>query len=155
MLEAKEMRAVYCDTLIALAEKDNRIVVLDADLSAACGTKPFRLRFPDRHINVGIAEANMIGVAAGMAACGKIPFAHSFATFSSRRCFDQVTVSVGYAKQNVKIVGTDPGISAEANGGTHMALEDVALMRSLPNMLIFEPVDGLYAPAPQKGRSRF
>ena len=141
MIQSKEMRAVYCETLMELAEHDSRIVVLDSDLSSACGTKPFAARFPSRHINVGIAEANMIGVAAGLASCGKIPFAHSFATFASRRCFDQITVSVGYAKLNVRIVGTDPGISAEANGGTHMALEDVGTLRTLPNMLIFEPVD--------------
>lgn len=143
MIESKEMRAVCCETLMELAEHDPRIVVLDSDLSSACGTKPFAARFPSRHVNVGIAEANMIGVAAGMASCGKIPFAYSFATFASRRCFDQITVSVGYAKLNVRIVGTDPGISAEANGGTHMALEDVGILRTLPNMLIFEPVDAV------------
>ena len=142
MLEAQEMRAIYCDTLVRLAETDSRIVVLDADLAGPCGTRPFQKRFPKRYINVGIAEANMIGVAAGLATTGKVPVAHSFGTFSSRRCFDQVAISVCYAGLNVKIAGTDPGLSAEANGGTHMALEDAGLMRLLPGMRIFEPVDG-------------
>ena len=141
MLETQEMRAVYCDTLVKLAEADPRIVVLDADLAGPCGTKGFQKRFPARYINVGIAEANMIGVAAGLATLGKIPVAHSFGTFSSRRCFDQITISVCYAGLNVKIAGTDPGLSAEANGGTHMALEDAGLMRMLPGMTVFEPVD--------------
>lgn len=143
MLEAVEMRSAYCEALMALAEKDSRIVALDADLAGACGTRPFMARFPERYFNVGIAEANMIGIAAGLAVCGKIPYAHSFGPFVTRRCFDQVAISVGYARQNVRLIGTDPGISAEANGGTHMPLEDVGIMRTLPNMCIFEPVDAV------------
>ncbi|MFZ3131034.1 MAG: transketolase family protein [Desulfosporosinus sp.] len=139
--DEKEMREVYCDSLIKLAEEDERIVLLEADLMKASGTKPFKEKFPYRTINVGIAEANMIGVAAGLSTFGKIPFADSFTAFATRRCFDQITISIAYTGLNVKIVGTDPGVSAELNGGTHMSFEDVGIMRTLPGMVIFEPVD--------------
>jgi transketolase len=141
-LEQLEMREIYTNTLIELAEKDERIVLLDADLLRASKGMPFRDRFPERTIDVGVAEANMIGVAAGLAASGKIPFTHTFTPFATRRCFDQVTISVAYAKLNVKMMGSDPGVSAELNGGTHMSFEDVGLMRNLPGITIFEPVDG-------------
>ena len=130
MIESREMRSVYCDTMIALAKENPAIVDLEADLTAAHGMKPFQTAYPDRTFNVGVAEANMVGVAAGLSACGKIPFVHSFATFSSRRCFDQTAISVCYAGLNVKIVGSDPGVGAELNGGTHMALEDVGDRKS-------------------------
>jgi len=142
-LEANEMRAVYTNTLIELAKEDERIVLCDADLMRASGTLPFRDVFPERTVDVGVAEANMIGVAAGLAASGKIPFTHSFTAFASRRCFDQVTISVAYAKLNVKMMGSDPGVSAEMNGGTHMSMEDVGLMRVLPGVTVFEPVDSV------------
>lgn len=140
--DALEMRQIYCNTLIELAKKDDRIVVLDADLMKANGTMNFKKEFPERTVDVGIAEANMIGVAAGLSAFGKIPFCASFAPFATRRCFDQIAVSVVFAQQNVKIVGTDPGITAELNGGTHMSFEDMAIMRSLQGMVVFEPTDG-------------
>ncbi len=143
MFEQQEMRAVYCRTMLELAERDPRIVDVEADLSGAHGMKPFKQQFSDRSFNVGIAEANMVGVAAGLAACGKVPFVHSFATFASRRCFDQIAISVCYAGLGVKIVGSDPGVGAELNGGTHMALEDVGIMRTLPGMTIFEPTDSV------------
>ncbi len=143
MIESREMRSVYCDTMIALAKENPAIVDLEADLTAAHGMKPFQTAYPDRTFNVGVAEANMVGVAAGLSACGKIPFVHSFATFSSRRCFDQTAISVCYAGLNVKIVGSDPGVGAELNGGTHMALEDVGIMRTLPGMSIVEPTDSV------------
>lgn len=136
-----EMRKAYAEALIKLAEKDDRIIVCEADLMMASGTKGFKDKYPERLIDVGVAEANMIGVASGLSAMGKIPFANTFAPFASRRCYDQVALSVAYAKQNVKICGTDPGITAELNGGTHMGLEDVGLMRNLSTMVIFEPVD--------------
>ncbi len=139
--DAKEMRAVYAEGLIALAEKDDRIVVCEADLMNANGTKSFQKAFPERTFDVGVAEANMIGVAAGLAAAGKIPFANSFTAFATRRCLDQITISCAYTKLPVKIGGTDPGICAQLNGGTHMSLEDVALMRAIPNMVVFEAVD--------------
>ena len=139
--DAKEMRAVYTEGLIALAEKDDRIVLCESDLMGANGTKNFLKTFPERTFDVGIAEANMIGVAAGLAACGKIPFANSFTPFATRRCLDQVTISCAYANLPVKIGGTDPGICAQLNGGTHMSLEDMALMRAIANMVVFEPTD--------------
>lgn len=138
---SREMRAVYCETLMRLAREDSRIVAVQADLTAAHGMKPFAEAFPDRSFNVGAAEANMIGVAAGLAACGKVPFVHSFSTFASRRCLDQIAVSVCYSGLNVKITGSDPGVCAELNGGTHMGVEDAALMRALPGMRVTEPVD--------------
>ena len=142
-LEQMEMREVYTNKLIEMAEKDDRIVLLDADLMKASKAIPFREKYPERTVDVGVAEANMIGVAAGLAASGKIPFTHTFTPFATRRCFDQVTISVAYAKLNVKMMGSDPGVSAELNGGTHMSMEDVGLMRNLPGMTIFEPVDSV------------
>lgn len=141
MTDEKEIRQVMAAGLVEAAEKDSRIVVLDADLMSCHATKCFLEAFPERFINVGIAEANMIGVAAGMAAFGKIPFAFSFAPFATRRCYDQIFISVAYSKLNVKIVGSDPGVMAEANGGTHMPFEDMAIMRAIPKMVCFEPTD--------------
>ncbi len=141
MLDEKEVRQTMAEELVKYAKDDNRIVVLDADLMSCHATKCFKQEFPDRFINVGIAEANMVGVAAGMAAMGKIPFIYSFAPFATRRCYDQIFISVAYAKQPVKIVGSDPGIMAEANGGTHMPFEDMTLMRAIPKMVVFEPTD--------------
>lgn len=140
-LDEKEMREAYCATLSGMAERDERIVLVEADLMRAVGTLPFRERFPDRSFDVGIAECNMVGVAAGLAACGKIPFVHTFGPFAARRACDQIAISVAYSKLPVKIVGADPGVSSELNGGTHMALEDAAIMRSLPTMVVYEPVD--------------
>ncbi len=141
MLETREMRAVYCETLLREMEKDSRVVVLEADLMGASGTKPIQDAMPDRLINVGVAEANMVSVAAGMAACGKIPVCDTFAAFLARRDYDQVFISAAYAGLNVKLVGTDPGVSAEHNGGTHMPFEDVGILRNVPTMTIFEPAD--------------
>lgn len=141
-VENKELRQVYTELLIEAAEKDERIVLMDADLMAASKAVPFRDTYPERTVDVGVAEANMISIAAGLAASGKIPFTHTFTPFATRRAFDQVTISVAYSKLPVKMMGSDPGVTAELNGGTHMSFEDVALMRSLPEMLIFEPVDG-------------
>ena len=137
------MRDAYCKTLVELATKDKRIVALDADLAKSMGMVPFMKEFPERFIDVGIQEANMVGVAAGLSATGKIPFAHSFAPFASRRCFDQVFLSCGYAKLNVRIIGSDPGITAAFNGGTHMPFEDLGLMRNIPDITILEPVDAV------------
>lgn len=139
--EDRWLRETYVDWLIEAAAKDERIVLLEADLSKAAGTPRFKEKYPDRLINVGIAEANMVGVAAGMSAMGKIPFTHTFTAFASRRCCDQVTLSVAYAGLNVKLMGSDPGVTAELNGGTHMSMEDVAIMRNIPGMVIYEPVD--------------
>ncbi len=139
--EERWLRETYVDLLLEYARKDPRLVILEADLSKAAGTPRFAREFPDRTINVGIAEANMVGVAAGLAAMGKIPFTHTFTAFATRRCCDQVTLSVAYAKLNVKLMGSDPGVTAELNGGTHMSMEDVSIMRNIPGMIIYEPVD--------------
>ena len=136
-----ELRKVYCDTLLSMAAEDERVVVLDADLMNASGTKPFRAAYPERTFDCGVQEANMIGVAAGLSARGFIPFAHSFGTFASRRVADQAFMSCAYARQNVKIVGSDPGITAALNGGTHMPFEDTAIMSSIPEMTVAEPCD--------------
>ena len=141
----KDMRAVYADTVTELANNDKRVVLLEADLMSAHGTKAFKSVHPDRFINVGIAEANMVGVAAGLASEGFIPFAATFGTFASRRCFDQFFLSVCYAKQKVVLVGSDPGVTAKFNGGTHMPFCDTALMRSIPNLMVLEPSDMLSA----------
>ena len=141
MTDEKEVRQVMAAGLVEAARKDDRRVVLDADLMSCHSTKCFLEAFPERFINVGIAEANLIGVAAGMAAFGKIPFAFSFAPFATRRCYDQIFISVAYSKLPVKIVGSDPGVMAEANGGTHMPFEDMSIMRAIPKMVCFEPTD--------------
>lgn len=135
------MRKAFCECLFDLMAKDERVMLVDADLAKASGTVSVRDVYPNRAFDVGVAEANMISVAAGLASYGNIPFCTSFTPFASRRVCDQITLSVCYAKQNVKIVGTDPGISAELNGGTHMSLEDIGVLRSIPNIVIFEPVD--------------
>lgn len=143
MYENKEMRQVFGSILEEMMEKDERIVVIDADLAKANGTIKLRDKFPERAFDVGIAESNAASIAAGMAAYGFIPFVTSFTPFATRRMCDQITISVAYAKRNVKIVGTDPGISAELNGGTHMSMEDIGVLRSIPTMVIFEPVDNI------------
>lgn len=136
-----EMRAMYAQCLGELMEQDEKLILLDADLSKACGTFPLRKRFPDRIYDCGVAEQNMISIAAGLASYGYKPWAESFAPFATRRVCDQIAISICYAKRNVKIVGTDPGIAAELNGGTHMSLEDMGVVRSLPGLVIFEPTD--------------
>lgn len=139
--EAREMRAVYCQTLQELARENDRIAVLDADLVGSSGMKAFFNEFPDRAINCGIQENNMIGVAAGMSAAGMIPFAHSFGPFASRRCVDQIFISCAYAKLNVRIIGSDPGVTAAYNGGTHMPFEDMGTLMSIPQITLLEPAD--------------
>ncbi|MBL8966867.1 MAG: transketolase family protein [Spirochaetaceae bacterium] len=139
--QTKEMRAVYAETLVELGATNRNIVLLEADLMKATGTGPFQAAYPERAFNVGVAEANMVGVAAGLSAGGKIPFAATFGCFASRRAFDQFFVSCAYARLNVKLVGTDPGVSAAFNGGTHMPFEDLALMRAVPGIAVLEPSD--------------
>ena len=137
-----EMRAVYARTLIELASENRNIVVMEADLSKASGTNPaFVKEHPDQFVNAGVAEADMIGIASGLAVEGKIPFCASFTPFATRRAYDQVTISVAYANTNVKIVGTAPGITAGPNGGTHMCFQDLAIMRAMPNMIVLSPCD--------------
>jgi transketolase len=138
---AAEIRAAYVETITALAEKNKNIVVLEADLMSCTNTGGFKKRYPDRFVNVGVAEANMVGVAAGLSAVGKVPFAATFACFASRRVYDQFFISANYARLNVKLIGTDPGVTAAFNGGTHMPFEDLALMRAVPKLTIVEPSD--------------
>ncbi|MDR0917607.1 MAG: transketolase family protein [Oscillospiraceae bacterium] len=135
------MRDAYCSALIAAAEIDPNVVALDADLVSAFGMKPFFDKFPDRAIQCGIAEANMVGIAAGLSSVGKIPFAHSFGCFTSRRACDQIMISCAYAKLNVRLIGSDPGITAAHNGGTHMPFEDVGVLRSIPDITIIDATD--------------
>jgi len=135
------MRDVYCQTLIELAEKDDRIMILEADLMRAAGTVPFKNAFPERAIEVGIAESNMVGIAAGLSAMGKVPFAATFGCFAARRTFDQFFLSANYAQLNVNLVGMDPGITAAFNGGTHMPFEDLGMMNLIPKLTISEPAD--------------
>ena len=139
--QTMEMRAAYVDTIMALAEKNKNIVVLEADLMSCTNTGCFKKAYPDRFFNVGIAEANMVGIAAGLSSVGKIPFAASFGCFASRRVFDQFFLSANYARLNVKLVGTDPGVTAATNGGTHMPFEDLAMMRVVPGLTVIEPSD--------------
>lgn len=143
MYENKEVRQVFGSIIEEMMEKDERIVVIDIDLAKANGTFKLRDKFPERAFDVGIAESNAASIAAGMASYGFIPFVTTFTPFATRRMCDQIAISITYAKRNVKIVGTDPGISAELNGGTHMSMEDIGVLRSIPNMVIFEPVDAM------------
>jgi transketolase len=138
-----EMRAVYANCLAELMEKDRHVCVLDADLAKASGTRGLYEKFPEQMFDCGIAEQNMASIAAGLASYGFKPWIESFTPFATRRICDQIAISIAYAKQNVKIVGTDPGISAELNGGTHMSMEDIGVLRSIPGIVIFEPVDAV------------
>lgn len=138
-----EMRAVFAQTLEQLMSKNDNIVVLDADLARANGTLALHSKYPHRTVDVGVAEQNMASVAAGLASYGFIPFISSFTPFASRRIADQIAISICYAGSNVKVVGSDPGISAELNGGTHMSVEDIGVLRSIPNLVIVEPADSV------------
>jgi len=135
------MRDAYCEALKEMVAENKDIVVLDADLSGANGLSSFKKEYPSRFVNVGVAEANMVGIASGLSTMGKIPFASSFACFASRRVYDQFFISSNYAGLKVNITGSDPGISAKLNGGTHMAFEDIGIMRNTPGLIIYEPCD--------------
>ena len=139
--ETTMMRDIYCRTLIDLARENSQIVVLDADLMNSMGMIPFMKEYPARTFNCGVQEANMMGIAAGLSRTGKIPYAHSFGPFATRRCYDQVFMSGAYARCNVRVIGSDPGVTAAYNGGTHMPFEDVGIMRNVPGMTVIEPTD--------------
>lgn len=136
-----EFRQKLAATLDELMAKDEKIVVLDADLSRPNGTNPLYEKYPTRCFNCGIQEQNMVGVAAGLAAYGFKPIVVTFTPFATRRVCDQIAISVAYAKNKITIIGTDPGITAELNGGTHMSMEDVGVIRSIPTMTIYDAVD--------------
>lgn len=142
MAEKKATRAVYGDMLVELGEKYPELIVLDADLAGATMTKGFSKAYPDRFLDTGIAEANMIGVAAGLATCGKKPFANSFAMFTAGRAYEQVRNSVAYPGLNVKCVGSHGGLSVGEDGATHQCVEDLALMSAIPGMVVVNPCDG-------------
>ena len=139
--ERLAQRAYYGKALAALAESNPKVVVLDADLAGSTKTSSFEKVCPERFVEVGIAEANMIGVAAGLAVSGKIPFASTFGVFASGRCWEQIRMAVAYPRLNVKIVATHCGLSVGPDGATHQALEDISVMRSLPNMTVIVPCD--------------
>ncbi len=137
----KATRESFGEALCELAETNPDIVVFDADLAAATKTGVFQKKFPERFFDCGIAEGNMIGVAAGMAATGKIPVAASFAMFATGRAFEQIRNSVAYPELNVKIAGSHAGISTGEDGATHQCIEDIAIMRAIPNMMVLNPAD--------------
>ena len=140
-MDPRQAKAVFSEVIPDMAEKDPDFIYLDADLMSCIGTLSWAKAHPERAINCGIAESNMVGVACGLAAAGFKPLIHSFAPFVSRRVFDQVYLSAAYAKNDITVLGTDPGVTAALNGGTHMPFEDLALYRTIPTATIFEPTD--------------
>jgi transketolase len=143
MRELTNLRAAYGETLVKLGEANPDIVALDADLSKSTMSSLFQQRFPERFFEMGIAEANMASVAAGLSLMGKIPFFSSFAVFSTGRCYDQIRTSICVPGLNVKICGSSAGLSDFGDGSTHQSVEDIAIMRALPNMRVFVPADAL------------
>lgn len=137
------MKEVLVDHMRTVLANDPDVVMLDADLAKCAGVNVLYKEFPEKCFDIGIQEANMASMAAGLSSYGFKPYISSFAPFATRRMADQIMISICYAQQNVKIIGTDPGITAELNGGTHMALEDIGMLRSIPNILIYEPTDAL------------
>lgn len=142
MAEKQATREAYGKALVALGAENPDVVVLEADLSKSTKTADFGKTYPERFFNMGIAEQNVMGTAAGFAAAGKIPFASTFAVFATGRAFEQIRNSIAYPKLNVKIAATHAGITVGEDGGSHQAIEDVAIMRSLPNMTVLVPADG-------------
>lgn len=143
-------RDSYGNALVELGQEHEDLIVLDADLAAATKTGTFRKAFPERHWDIGIAEANMAGIAAGLSTCGKVPFISSFAMFAAGRAYEQVRNSIGYPKLNVKIGATHAGISVGEDGASHQCLEDLALMREIPGMVVINPSDDVEAKAAVK-----
>jgi transketolase len=152
MSEVKKIatRDSYGNALVELGQEHEDVIVLDADLAAATKTGTFRKAFPERHWDIGIAECNMTGIAAGLATCGKVPFISSFAMFAAGRAYEQVRNSIGYPKLNVKIGATHAGISVGEDGASHQCLEDLALMREIPGMIVINPSDDVEAKAAVK-----
>ncbi len=136
-------RDAYGETLAELGAENKNVVALDADLSGSTKTGVFAKKFPERFFNMGIAEANMVGTAAGLAAVGKIPFLSTFAIFAAGRAWEQIRQSTAYPKANVKIVATHGGVTVGEDGGSHQSVEDIAIMRAIPNMTVIVPADGV------------
>ena len=141
MAEKIATRAAYGEALIELGAQNDKVVVLDADLANATQTGKFQKVYPDRHFNMGIAEANMVDVAAGMSTMGLIPFCSTFAMFGAGRAYEQVRNSIAYPRFNVKLCMTHAGVSVGEDGGSHQAIEDIALMRVIPGMTVVVPAD--------------
>ncbi len=139
--EILPVKPAFVKALIELGKKNKKIVVLDADLQHSSGTAPFMKKFPKRHFQMAVAEQNMVGVAAGLALTGKIPFVNTFANFLTKRACDQVSVSVAYNQANVKLCADYAALSTAKNGGTHCSVEDIAIMRAMPNMVVLAPAD--------------
>ena len=142
-MSKKSTRQAYGEALVELGQINKDVVVLDADLTKSTKTNLFQEKFPERHFNVGIAEADLIGTAAGLATCGKIAFASTFAMFAAGRGFEQIRNTVAYPKLNVKIAPTHAGISVGEDGGSHQSVEDIALMRAIPGMVVLSPADAV------------
>lgn len=143
MTEMIATRQAYGDTLVELGEKNKDIVVLDADLSKSTTTAKFGKKYPDRFFNMGVAEANMMNTAAGLATCGKIPFVSSFSIFATGRAWEQIRNTICYSGLNVKIVATHSGVSVGPDGASHQCIEDLSLMRTIPTMTVIEPCDAV------------
>lgn len=141
--EAAEMRAAFASTMDELAAQDNTVVYFDCDVINSIGMTGFSKKYPDRCVDCGIQEANMIGTAAGASAVGLKPFTHTFGPFAARRVIDQVYISAAYAKLNVRMIGSDAGVTASYNGGTHMPIEDMGLLRTIPEVTLLEPTDSV------------
>jgi len=141
--ESFAMRDAYAETMTGLVKENPRIMYLEADLMNSIGMVGFAKEFPDNTVNCGIQEANMIGVAAGMSAVGLIPFTHTFGCFATRRALDQIFLSGAFARTNIRMLGSDPGVTAAYNGATHMPFEDIGLLRGIPGITIIEPVDSV------------
>lgn len=148
-------REAYGKALARIGKENENIVVLDADLSKSTKTADFKAVCPERFINMGIAEGNMMTVAAGMAACGKIPFASTFAIFATGRAFEQIRNSICYPKLNVKVCATHAGLTVGEDGASHQSVEDISLMRSIPNMVVISPSDGIEAEAAIEAISKY
>ena len=142
-MSKKSTRQAYGEALVELGKINKDVVVLDADLTKSTKTNLFQEKFPERHFNVGIAEADLIGTAAGLATCGKIAFASTFAMFAAGRGFEQIRNTVAYPKLNIKIAPTHAGISVGEDGGSHQSVEDIALMRAIPGMVVLSPADAV------------
>lgn len=151
----KEIFEVFSETMEELFQEDSSVVYIDADLMASMRTKNLWEKYPENVFNTGIQEANMVGVAGGMNLVGLKPYIHSFAPFAVRRCFDQIYVTIGYAHKNVRIIGSEPGICATDNGGTHMTFEDMALMRTIPEACVIDISDaGMFRQLLKKTKNR-
>ena len=155
MANFADANRAYGNALAEIGKVNNNIVVIDADLQACSKTQPFSEKFPERHINVGIQECNMVGVAAGMAAAGKIPFVNSFGMFTAGRAYDQIRNACAYPNLNVKIAGIYSGFSNGEDGPTHQCIEELSVMRAVPNMVVMCPCDAIEAAAMTKAMAEY